>query len=308
MRQLINLLQDVPHFFLIERDSNPPWRNGEASRQLEHTKVYTGNQRLLEYYMAVSNEKHVFETRIDGDDGLHYDFLRHIADQSMRILSQHPPPAFFFWCVAQEIEWHPVILERRPGPFLESNTTPIEPLPPSPYTHGLWMPGPIYNDLCPTPGITRVYPVGTPTERVFRIGHHELWRKFKYREESCERRQDGSSSPWKGLNCTPVVRLDTPFPALRSRSPTSASMVTVGGLNYGHLRTHYQKANVYWNLTQNEFGLDPARMQQLQSHVVENLLQIAQDGLEGQCSFRHSCMVREYAGMRLWWKGSLSHF
>ena len=190
LQRLVDLLAPDPRFYLIERDSNPPWRNGEATEQLTQSKVYTGNQRRLEYYMSAYAEKHILETRLDGDDGLHYQYLQYIADESMKILHQQPPPAFFYWCVAQEIEWHPVFLERRPGPFLERNTTPIEPLPPSPYTHGLWMPGPVYKDLCPTPGITRVYPLGTPMERVLQIGHHLLWRRFHNRKESCERPED----------------------------------------------------------------------------------------------------------------------
>ena len=292
--RLIGWLADDPRFFLIERDSNPPWRNGESTKQLVQSKVYTGERRRLEYYMAVYDQKHIFETRIDGDDGLHHAYMQYIADESIKILTQErrPPPAFFFWCVAQELEWHPVLLERRPGPFLEKNTTPMEPVPASPYTHGLWMPSPVYKDLCPTPGITRVYPLGTPTERVFRIGHHELWRKFKYRKASCQRPEDGPTSRWKELNCTPVVHLaNTAFPALRSRTPTSASMVTVAGLNYGHLRTHYQMAHEYWNVSVHDFGLNPELIREMQTHVVDNLLEIAQEGLEGQCSFRHSCMV-----------------
>jgi hypothetical protein len=288
LRRMIDWLKDDPRFFLVERDSNPPWRDGKASQQLAQSKVYTGDRERLEYYMAAYEHKHVLETRIDGDDGLHHAYLQYIQDESVKILSSKPPPSFFYWCVAQELEWHPVTLERRPGPFLQNST--IEPLPPSPYTHGLWMPSPVYKDLCPTPGITRVYPLGTPTERIFRIGHHELWRKFKYQKQTCARPED-EQSPWKELNCTPVVQLSTTFPALRSRSPTSASMVTVGGLNYGHLKSQYQKAAEYWEVASNEFGLNPELIRQTQTYLVDRLLEIAQDGLRGQCSFRHSCMV-----------------
>ena len=295
LRRLIDLLQDDPRFYLMERDSNPPWRNGQASQQLSRSKVYTGDQRRLEYYMASYEQKHILETRIDGDDGLHYKYLEHMEDKTLDFLAQDPPPAFFYWCVPQEIEWHPVILPRKPGP-----QTSIVPAPPSPYTHGLWMPGPTYGpkppnnqDLCPTPGITRVYPVGTHADQVFRGGHHLLWSRFAYRKENCARPKDGPASPWKETNCTQFVRLDgASYPALRSRTPTSASMISVGGLNYGHLRKHYPQAHVYWNLTAHDFGLDPEPMRQMQAHVVDNLLAIAQEGLQGQCSKGHSCMVR----------------
>ena len=296
LRRLIGLLQGDPRVYLVELDSNPSWRDGKASRQLARSKVYTGEQRRLEYYMASYEQKHILETNLDGDDGLHYQYMEHIENNTLDILAQDPPPAFFYWCVPQEMEWHPVLLPRKPGP-----STSMVPAPSSPYTHGLWMPGPTYGpkppnnmDLCPSPGLTRVYPIGTLTEHVYRDGHHLLWPKFNNQKSSCARPQDGPSSPWKEAHCIQFMRFEdtSSYPAMRSRTPTSHSMVAVAGLNYGHLNKHYQQAHVYWNLTANDFGLDPERMRYLQTHVVENLLGIAQEGLQGQCSKDHSCMVR----------------
>eukprot|EP00977_Amphora_coffeiformis_P001453 scaffold294_cov221-Amphora_coffeaeformis.AAC.9 len=301
LQRLITLLWDDPRFYLVERDSNPSWRDGQASQQLARSKVYTGDQRRLEYYMAAYEQKHILETNLDGDDGLHYKYMEHIENKTLHILAQDPPPAFFHWCVPQEIEWHPVLLSRKPDP-----STSIIPAPPSPYTHGLWRPGPTYGpkppnnqDLCPSPGVTRVYPVGTLTEQVFRAGHHLLWRKFNHQKSSCTRPQDGPASPWKEAKCIQFVHLEeqdaaasSSYAAMRSRTPTSHSMVAVDGLIYGHVNEHYQQAHVYWNLTVRDFGLDPERMRSMKTHVVENLLGIAQEGLQGQCSKNHSCMVR----------------
>ena len=87
--RLIALLSNDSRFYLIERDSNPPWRNGESSKQLVQSKVYTGDKRRLEYYISMYQDKHIFETRIDGDDGLHYQYMQYIADESMKILLQN---------------------------------------------------------------------------------------------------------------------------------------------------------------------------------------------------------------------------
>lgn len=283
---MIQLLSPHPNFYLVASNVNfrvneqfpGAWRGGAEVRDLERSKVFTGNRTLLENAMALHSTLDpvpVVETRLDADDGLHIKFLETIQDLATTTFLQNGEserPHWSYWCSRRHIEWH----------------ASMEPSGPQPVWKLISKFGSIagiqHSKLCITPGFTVGFGVGTAEEDVPVHAHDKLLERISgaVGGKSC-----GLEDPVK---CVQFVETFV-FEAIRSRSPTSAGMLRVS-IAPEEITTDSWLYFAFLNMIYAKFGIPFQHLQWINRYLAEHLVAIASDNLIGQCTTGHSCKVR----------------
>ena len=76
--------------------------------------VWTGNVSLVEEaYQKSAAGAILLETRLDADDGLHYEFIETIQTEARNNLVdidgvKGPNELWRVWCIHSNVEWHPL--------------------------------------------------------------------------------------------------------------------------------------------------------------------------------------------------------
>jgi Putative rhamnosyl transferase len=263
LKKLVRLVQPLSnnvyivgsnHNFRINQDFPGAWRNGAQARDLAGlfdsnyssssdttastfpTRVYTGNQTLLEMAMALESQLPILETRLDADDGLHVQFIETLQkeawEQAFSVQEKQPRLKWKYWCAQRNVEWHwspPSLVpsaaknnynnKQRQRHGEENHDADASSL-----LYGKLM-GVQHQAMCITAGITVGFPVGTDERQVPVFPHHELAWRIQHEELS-----SSSSSSSCGLantsNCLEFLKVH-PFEAVRSRTPTSHGMLDI---------------------------------------------------------------------------------
>ena len=264
------LLEPHPNFYLVLSNKNfrinrqfpGAWRGGAEAQELRRVNILTGNRLLLEQVMADSESKHVLETRLDADDGLHIDLIKHIQERA-RARFQQPDIRWTYWCTRRHIEWH----------WMDDPE----------YSQGV-LTGIKHDKLCITPGITVGFPVGTVESDVPIFAHDRIVVTLRDMppEQGC-----GAA---KALDCLEFIETHI-FEAIRSRTPTSAGMLHVDLTRSQLEATTPFLSYVYWDAVHGLFGLNRGQMEWINGYLTDHLIDIAKDNLFGQCTTGHSCKV-----------------
>ena len=172
-----------------------------------------------------------------------------------------------FWCINEAAEWHWV------GP---GNRRSLQ-------TYGALVNSRNYakDNFCHTPGLTIGVARGTFTRNVAKSPHHALYENLEAEDTKC-----GSS--YHGTQCLEFI---TNFEqcALRSRTPTSASMADVNSLGRKLTKEAAEHAVERWNHVIQNFAVFPERVKEVNIHFKEHMGDILQDAVLGQCTIGHSC-------------------
>jgi hypothetical protein len=279
LQRLQALLQPYPNYYLVLSNQNfrinrqfpGAWRGGAETRALRQANILTGSRTLLNQATAASDSKHILETRLDADDGLHIDYLHHIQERALhKFQAPDNQIRWTYWCARRHMEWH----------WMDGSA------PSSRY--GV-LAGIKHDNLCITPGITVGFPIGTKEADVPIFAHDKIVVTLRDMptEDGC-----GTSA---AIDCLEFIETHI-FEAIRSRTPTSAGMLHVD-LTHGQVAaTSGLLAMAYWDTLHDLFRLDRQRIRRMNEYLTENLIDIAKDNLYGQCTTGHSCKVCHHPG------------
>ena len=270
LRAMVDLLAPYPNYYLIKTLSNSMWKGGQAQNMTQAT-VYTGDRDQLEAFMALRNQLPVLETRLDADDALHIGYLEEIQSQAIPFFTKEGVD-WMYWCVNQELEWNWI------GPEGYNNDQK---------QYGVMESKP-YEDFCPTPGLTLGYAATTPVESIYSRRHSVLVERLHTKTDYnfCGRARTGK-------DCYQIIS-KFEYPAMRCRTPTSASMVMTNFTKgYKLKQIAKQGLDPRWKALHESFAVPRNNVQKANAYMTNNILAIARDALMGQCTKGHSCSVSD---------------
>lgn len=259
---MIDSLKTHSNFFLVGSltnhlaDETPgSWRGGEEGSLLLdiHPPIYTGDISLLKRAHALRNVLPVLESRLDADDGLHVAFIDEVQRDALREFSSSASflsKAWMYWCAKRHVEWYAV-----------SNTEEGVLKPPWGYKH-----------FCITPGLTVGYNVGTKDVPKY---PHDVLFKSVLKDGGC----GGVDTPEVCVRFIDRVQIG----AIRSRTPTSAGMMNA--IWEGEIPPKQDM----WKLFPKLFQISRQSATETNHFIQSNLVAIAKENLEGQCTKGHSC-------------------
>ena len=268
--RLQTLFQPYPNFYLVLSNKNfrinrqfpGAWRGGAEIEDLRKSRILTGSQSLLEQAMMASESKHVLETRLDADDGLHVDFIKYIQQRALYRFKKSSI-RWMYWCTRRHLEWH----------WMDSPKFP----------HGA-LTGMKHDKLCITPGITVGFPKGTAEPDVPIFAHDKIVVTLR---DMAPQQGCGAKS---ALDCLEFIESHM-FEAIRSRTPTSAGMLHVG-VDREQIEGTTEFINyAFWDMAHDMFRIDRQRIKSINYYLTSHLIEIARDNLMGQCTSGHSCKV-----------------
>ena len=255
---MVDLLAPHPRFYLIASMHNVLWKDGQA-QNLTEAVVYTGNQTFLEETMAKRDLVPILETRLDADDALHVRFLEDIQKQAADFFYRKGV-RWMYWCIEEELQWYWIgprgaTEHQRKYGITESRTN---------------------KDFCPTPGLTLGYNVGVETSSIYRRRHSVLIERLYKKEE------DLCAVGWKGRDCVQIIR-QYPFPAMRTRTPTSSSMIMVEH-DHEKLVEASKRNDSGFELLATDFAIKEDLCGKGVKYLNEHIRDIAKEALMGACT------------------------
>mmetsp|Transcript_3513 Transcript_3513/g.5355 ORF Transcript_3513/g.5355 Transcript_3513/m.5355 type:complete len:431 (+) Transcript_3513:139-1431(+) len=264
-KSLVELLVPYPNFLLVGSNSNPEgFRHAYAVKDITNSSLFSGSLEVLQRFHDVSQSRILIESRLDADDGLHFRFVDFIQTMARKEL-QSQQKSWMIFCAHHHLEWHHT----------------------NPYKKGM-MKDSSYGyvvatkqDSCITAGLSFVYGLGAERRDLPSGGHHILHRAVPICNST------------RHLSCIHSTTQLQPG-ALRGRTPTSAGMLNVVTGDYGNIQlSHHMKdidfQDQIWKGLRKVFGVKKGELAVLQQYLKQNVVEIAQDNLEGQCTKGHSC-------------------
>lgn len=299
LSQLVDSVMHLPNVYVVASNVNfrvnekfpGGWRDGAEGADLVRSRIYSGDQTVLEQAMALQNDFPVLETRLDADDGLHVQFLQMVQQTALKQWRKHPDLEWMYWCSRRHMEWHWMDPHANTRASFTRDFMMPESLTDMVYSYGA-LQGGSHSRLCITPGITTGYAVGTRESDVPVFAHDELVRKIKG-VEGMSNNDNNNGVMIKGCglektaDCLQFIESFV-FEAVRSRSPTSAGMLKIQA-EVDKLHNTWWVNYAFWNMLQQSFGIHRDSLQWMNAYLADHLIDIARDNLLGQCTTGHSC-------------------
>ena len=281
LQATIELLQPYPNFYLVQDNQlgSPHFVGGVDVDRLTDDQFRTGNVPQLRNAMATRDAGPYLETRLDADDGLHHQYIEHIQLEASVMLNnnkadQHDRADWSFWCTRHEMEWHWV----GRACAISKDAADFGALLPS--GHG--------KEYCATAGLTfglaNAYAINATQvdgKPVAQRPHINIYDTLKKKEVQC-------GEDLKGTNCIHLVTR-WKYSAIRARTPTSAGMKGVNRQKQDFMQEWDDQRNEMWSLMTNDFQIPREACYTAMQYIQNNLADIAQDALDGQCTSSHSC-------------------
>jgi hypothetical protein len=243
---------------------------------LLQSKIYTGNITRLHAAVALREERHVLETRLDADDGLHRDFIQYLQEVAFDRFKLHEEsddriltPNWLYWCSGKHIEWHSDNI----GGAEVGSMKVIN-----------------FETFCLTTGLTIGFNVNNvdvnvdvPLPR-----HNQLYKRLK-NKVSCYDKKVANHKKIKVANhnnlpCLEFVE-DFLFSCIRARTLTSAGMSNINL----DIREGGRQEERLWGFSKQAFGITKTRVKDAQDFLNRNKVLIAEENLKGQCTRGLSC-------------------
>ena len=328
LEALVDDLRPYPNIYLVASNNNfrirdhhdaggNSWRDGAEIRDLLQSPIYTGDRTRLYQAMLQKDRQIVLETRLDADDGLHQYFLQQIQEKALKQFTgsgdeeeeeeelNTKVPNWLFWCTRRHVEWHGGVREKAEisggsHSIIEANN--ISSSGDVDY-HGTLLVIE-HSKLCITPGITVGFGIGTASDEVPVHSHDKLFKAIRSLNPKDACGYD------KASHCLELVE-DFLLMAVRARTPTSAGMQRVGTdededevdatSSGNHTKSkHKQKRPpkvspsrmyMFWELLHDDFFVLREQVKYTNKYILDHLVPIAKNNLEGQCTSEHSCKV-----------------
>lgn len=269
LEEMKKLLKPYPHFYLVPSLIDKRGQGGkDILRKLAPEDFHIGDTDMLFANLKYVNWLAVLESRFDADDALNINYIEEVQKRGRQVFVEDKGGRdWMFWCINQAVEWHWV------GP---GNRQSLQ-------TFGALVISRNYADdnFCHTPGLTVGVARGTFTRTVAKAPHHLLYETLEVEEIEC-------GGKYKGTQCLDFV---TNFDqcALRSRTPTSASMANVNSLGPKITKEAAEQAVQRWTNVIKDFALLPENTKATNIYLKEKMRPILEDALRGQCTEGHSC-------------------
>ena len=276
--------------YLIGHDPGS-WRSGQEREEVwSHVgngTLYTGNVDRLLAAKEWAQDKIILETRLDADDGLNRNYLKTVQEAAIQkfggaLASQEDEDngegaQWFYWCVERHIKWY-LDMDR------DLNMGPIDQNSYQDDDIG-FVATSTHTNYCITPGLTvgwnvkgRHEPFANNhvlQEPPTNISHADLYHHIlNTHQGQC------------GLNdCLQFIQIPL-LSALRTRTFTSAGMKDVDfekDSSSAMTRDENVEAAL-WGTIETSFEVSTSDVKETQKYFRENVIQIATENLEGQCS------------------------
>ena len=269
LEEMKKLLKPYPHFYLVPSLIDKRAQGGkDILRKLKPEDFHIGDTDMLFANLKYVHWLAVLESRFDADDALNIHFVEEIQRRGYDVfVKDKGGREWMFWCINQAVEWHWV------GP---GNPKSLQ-------TYGALVFSRSYSDdnFCHTPGLTVGVARGSFTRTVAKAPHHLLYQMLEEEDTNC-------GSTYHGTDCVDFVT-DFDQCALRSRTPTSASMANVNSLGFKTIKQAVEQSVERWTSIISNFALLPENTKNTNIYLMENMRPILEDALRGQCTEGHSC-------------------
>jgi len=309
LSKMMDLIEGKNNFLLIGSNHNPEGfgrpDNGSFDQFLRIESnvtdsrgiVWSGNATMLEEaYNKSAGGGILLETRLDGDDGLHRDFIKTLQKDAKKHLANQNDEAnaWRVWCVHSNIEWHPF----NPYPETPEILASIEQNHGAVFDAGFLV---LFSDngICVTPGLTFGYGNGASRSSIGdRLRHDQIMKEMR----SCDEVAIESKKNNGVVGCR--KRLTSLVPgAVRTRTTTSAGMnnvftgdnntdKTIGLKKYTSnkkLIKQFFEQDKMWKGLSLYFSISKNSANDARWLILDRLQEIAADNLRGQCTPGHSC-------------------
>lgn len=275
LEETIKLLKPYPHFYLVKSLVDKRGLGGkDILNRIDPADFHVGDTDMLYANLNLVGHLPVLESRFDADDALNINFIEEVQRRGNEVfLKAGKKRDWMFWCINQALEWHWV------GPGGREQLR----------TYGAIVPSRQYDNFCHTPGLTVGFKRGTFTRTVAKSPHHLLIQMLEEEQTSC-------GSIYKGLECVEFVQ-NFEYCALRSRTPTSASMANVNSNGGKIYRLAAEEAIPRWKEVIKDFALLPANTKIVNDYFFDNMKPILEESLRGQCTEGHSCREEARAAL-----------
>lgn len=243
------------------------FRSPLALEDVTPQTVFYGSSALVKAYHEAAKNRTLIETNLDADDGLALSYVKTIQQRTFMMVQQQqqqqkvPNDEFWFnWCIGKHLEWQFFV------PF--DNDT----------SKGYLRLGSTH--LCVTPGLAWVTgPTNKVSDTKFVTGHHLI------KKQSKECMESQYTNCWRELPMD-----DSTVMAVRARSPTSTGMNTVvlpsDRVNADNVQKQDAKA---WPLFTASFGISLDNVVEARQFLEDDLKNLVEENLKGQCQKDHSC-------------------
>jgi hypothetical protein len=277
LSQLKQAVQPYPHFYLtLTTDSLRP---GSGLHGIGN-EIITGDVNILRRNLENYKKLTILETQLDADDALHVQYVQDLQQRAKQAFlkddeEMNPGPDWMYWCIHQDLEWHWIMNDpKNKANDLSVTKSSLGWLKPSRSF--------IRKQKCYTPGMALGLKQGRMMTGILDVPHSQLIAELNQSQTSC-------GSHYKGLDCVDFLD-QLKYPALRTRTPTSASMVNV---ELEKSRPSSENAMALQkNLLEQmirDFAVQPVNVQQVHEYLTDNMALIVNDAIAGQCSHGHSC-------------------
>eukprot|EP00977_Amphora_coffeiformis_P007780 scaffold1697_cov180-Amphora_coffeaeformis.AAC.16 len=268
LEEMTSLLKPFPHFYLVSSlDDKRGLAGKDIKNDLTPKDFFTGDTAKLFYNLNHVHFLHVLESRLDADDALNVNWIKEVQRRANKTFKEEDGRDWMYWCINRAVEWNWVgPADRRPLKMFGALIFP------RPYDE---------RNFCHTPGMTVGFRRGSFTRTVAKGAHQLIYEKLEKQKDPC-------GGPYKGTECIDFIGNFT-YAALRSRTPTSASMAGVntnGGKAY---RLAAEDGVKRWKDAIEMFALLPSNAAHINEYFFRNMKPILEDNLKGQCTDGHSC-------------------
>eukprot|EP00977_Amphora_coffeiformis_P020968 scaffold8681_cov200-Amphora_coffeaeformis.AAC.12 len=270
LQEMKVLLAPYPHFYLLPALMDKRGQGGkDILRHFAPTDFLMGDVNMLYANLRQVHWLAVLESRFDADDALNIGFVEEVQKRGRKVFLEEEEDGrdWMYWCINQAAEWHWVGPGNRP----------------SLQTYGALVTSRNYADdkFCHTPGLTIGVKRGSYTRSLVKAPHHMLYERLTLEDISC-----GAS--YRGEDCLDFVD-NFDECALRSRTPTSASMADVNSLGQRLTKAAAEDAVPRWEHVIRDFALLPENAKATNEYLEKHMKLILQDAVLGQCTVGHSC-------------------
>ena len=266
--EMAQLLKPFPYFYLVSSlEDRRCFAGTDIKSGLSPHDFKTGNTTRLFDQIANANYPTVLESRLDADDAININWIEEVQRRAVQVFEVKKGRDWMYWCINRAMEWNWV------GP---GDRKPLQ-------KYGALIQARPYDErnFCHTPGMTVGVRKWSRIKSIKDAPHHLLYEELSTKNSPCGPRHSGTE-------CITFIKNFT-FAALRSRTPTSASMSSVstnGGKAY---RLAAAEAVDRWKDAIQMFAFFPNNTERISSYFFDNMKAILVDNMKGQCTKGHSC-------------------
>lgn len=283
---LIKILEQVPQAVLVASIENPKgFRNGAGLTDVTEQNVWVGEIDTLHRAHRASQSRIVVSTRLDADDGLERHFVAKVQESAAKDLADEERPYQVF-CVANHLEYqHYSVWNKNDeyGAIMGMRTN--------------W---------CITAGLSWAFTVKAPQDTPQVSRHDDIHKHYR----KCSKAKNDEP-------CLERLYMKSVPGAIRSRTPTSAGMLnlilegeatTMKNQAVSQLKkSRWKNAQMrIWESLSVGFGIVGNNVHAVRNRMEQNMVNILQDAIRGQCTSGHSCKVQSKLALETLLKDYLS--